>query len=134
MPPTWPPSPKPATVAAHGPRRPLHRPTLHDRRDAEVAAFAARLDIALPDEPSRALLHQALTHMEWGFPTEHNGRLGFVGLHLLRFLLAGQIARRFPNLPQQAFSDLLEFVSSPAALAKIGSALGIDDALVARVR
>lgn len=56
----------------------------------------------------RQLLQQALTHPSWSAPpaTGSNQRLEFLGDSVLGFVIASELCRRFPKLPEGRLTDL----------------------------
>ena len=76
----------------------------------DVPALEARLGHRFADP---ALLRQALTHSSYG--TDNYERLEFVGDALLDFVIASELYRRFPSLPEGRLHRLrAELVNQPA--------------------
>lgn len=71
------------------------------------------------------LLRQALTHRSHSQP--HNERLEFVGDGVLNCVIAAELYRRFPRLPEGDLSRLRAGLVNQARLAELGSKLGLGD-------
>lgn len=88
------------------------------------AAVAGRLGHTFR-EP--ALLEQALTHRSFG--AAHNERLEFLGDGVLNCVIASELYRRFPELPEGDLSRLRAHLVNQAALAEIAGGLDIGSSL-----
>ncbi|MDP8568010.1 ribonuclease III [Methylophilus aquaticus] len=73
------------------------------------------------------LLQQALTHRS--FSAANNERLEFLGDSVLNFIIAHQLFKRFPDLPEGDLSRLRAKLVKESSLAEIASTLHLGDAL-----
>jgi len=75
-----------------------------------------------------ALLRQALTHRSHSQP--HNERLEFVGDAVLNCVIARELYRRFPALPEGDLSRLRAGLVNQVSLAEHAQALGLGQSLL----
>ena len=78
------------------------------------------------DDPS--LLRAALTHRSHG--AQHNERLEFLGDSLLNCIIAAELYRRFPALPEGELSRFRALIVRQSSLAQRAEALGIGELLL----
>ena len=81
----------------------------------------------------RALLRQALTHpsaSEDKDPATYYERLEFLGDSVVGFLIAEEVYRRFPHLPEGGMTRIKTSVVSGATLTRVAQDLGLADVLI----
>ncbi|MGF1664017.1 MAG: ribonuclease III [Kineosporiaceae bacterium] len=99
--------------------------------DAVAGARAALLDalgvVLPPDLLERALVHRSWSYENGGVPT--NERLEFLGDAVLGLVVADALFRRHPDVDEDQLSRMRIAVVSRAALASVGRALGVGEAV-----
>jgi ribonuclease III len=90
-----------------------------------AAGLSEALGHVFADE---ALLRQALTHRSHSQP--HNERLEFVGDGILNCVIALELYRRFPALPEGDLSRLRAGLVNQTSLAALAEALGLGKRLL----
>ncbi len=81
----------------------------------------------------RDLLRQALTHpsaSEDKDPSSYYERLEFLGDSVVGFLIAEEIFRRYPHLPEGGLTRIKTSVVAGATLSRVAEDLGLLDALI----
>jgi ribonuclease-3 len=100
-----------------------------DRRTAAVSALEAALGYTFTD---RALLERALTHASVSGVSPdilHNETLEFLGDRVLGLLAAEHLLSQHPREREGALSHRLHAVVSREACARVGRAVGVQDAM-----
>jgi len=97
----------------------------------EKLAIAERvLDHRFED---RELLQRALTHpsaVEDRDPSSYYERLEFLGDSIVGFVIAEEVYRRFPDLPEGGMTRIKVSVVAGSVLAGVSANLGLTDALI----
>lgn len=81
----------------------------------------------------RDLLRRALTHpsaSEDTDPSSYYERLEFLGDSVVGFLIAEEVYRRFPHLPEGGMTRIKTSLVSGATLTRVAQDLGLADALI----
>lgn len=104
---------------------------------AAVAQTEARLSLAEKlighRFSDRELLQQALTHpsaCEEKDPSRYYERLEFLGDSVLGFLIAEEVYRRFPGMPEGGMTRIKVSIVAGSVLASVAEELGLSDCLI----
>lgn len=98
--------------------------------DARLALAESILGHKFAD---RALLRQALTHpsaSEDKDPSTYYERLEFLGDSVVGFLIAEEVYRRFPHLPEGGMTRIKTSLVSGSTLTRVAQDLGLADVLI----
>ncbi|KAJ3097205.1 hypothetical protein HDU97_005090 [Phlyctochytrium planicorne] len=94
---------------------------------AKVAAFVARSGLALP----QSTLIEALTHRSHKDASLHvqSDRFHLLGEKVVGFLVSEYVFSKYPTLPSQAMSSLVDSYTSSYTMANIGKNLGVPSVM-----
>lgn len=98
--------------------------------DPHLAAAEAALNYMFRD---KQLLRRALTHpsaVEDRDPAAYYERLEFLGDSIIGFVIAEEVFRRYPDLPEGGLTRIKVSVVSGAVLAKTAADLGLAEAII----